>query len=37
MLLAVDVGNTTTVLGLYRDEDLIASWRVATDRDNAAV
>ena len=32
MLLAVDVGNTTTVLGLYRDEDLIASWRVATDR-----
>ena len=32
MLLAVDVGNTTTVLGVYRDEDLIASWRVATDR-----
>lgn len=32
MLLAIDVGNTSTVLGLYHDEDLIASWRVATDR-----
>ena len=32
MLLAVDVGNTTTVLGMYRGADLVASWRVATDR-----
>jgi len=32
VLLAVDVGNTSTVLGVYRDEDLIASWRVATER-----
>ena len=32
MLLAVDVGNTSTVLGMYRGDDLVASWRVATDR-----
>jgi len=32
MLLAVDVGNTQTVLGLYRDGDLAEHWRVATDR-----
>ncbi|HEY7345910.1 MAG TPA: type III pantothenate kinase [Gaiella sp.] len=32
MLLAVDVGNTQTVLGLYRDGDLVEHWRVATDR-----
>ena len=32
MLLAVDVGNTQTVLGLYRDDDLAEHWRVATDR-----
>ncbi|MDR2106433.1 MAG: type III pantothenate kinase [Coriobacteriales bacterium] len=30
MLLAVDVGNTQTVLGLYGDEGLLARWRVAT-------
>jgi type III pantothenate kinase len=32
VLLAVDVGNTQTVLGLYRDGDLAEHWRVATDR-----
>ena len=32
MLLAIDVGNTQTVLGLYRDGDLAEHWRVATDR-----
>ncbi|MDR1014084.1 MAG: type III pantothenate kinase [Coriobacteriales bacterium] len=31
MLLAVDVGNTQTVMGLYEDERLLAHWRVATD------
>jgi type III pantothenate kinase len=31
VLLAVDVGNTTTVLGMYRGDELVASWRVATD------
>ena len=32
MLLAVDVGNTQTALGLYRDEELVDSFRLATDR-----
>jgi type III pantothenate kinase len=32
MLLAVDVGNTQTVLGLYRDEELTDHFRLATDR-----
>lgn len=31
MLLVIDVGNTNTVLGLFRGEDLVATWRVATD------
>ncbi len=33
MLLAVDVGNTNTVLGVFRDADLIANWRLTTARD----
>jgi type III pantothenate kinase len=32
MLLAVDVGNTQTVLGLYEDGRLAEHWRLATDR-----
>ncbi|HVR44432.1 MAG TPA: type III pantothenate kinase [Thermoanaerobaculia bacterium] len=32
-LLAVDVGNTNIVLGLWRGEELAASWRLATARD----
>ena len=32
MLLAVDVGNTNTVLGLFDGETLAASWRVTTER-----
>jgi type III pantothenate kinase len=32
MLLAVDVGNTSTVLGMYDGQRLAAHWRVATDR-----
>jgi type III pantothenate kinase len=31
MLLAVDVGNTNIVLGLFDGEDLKGSWRVATE------
>ena len=31
MLLAVDVGNTQTALGLYDGEELVESWRVATE------
>jgi type III pantothenate kinase len=36
MLLAVDVGNTNTVLGLYDGERLHRSWRVKTDARNTA-
>jgi type III pantothenate kinase len=32
MLLAVDVGNTQTVLGLYGGEELTDHWRLATER-----
>ena len=32
MLLAVDVGNTQTALGLYRDAELTDHFRLATDR-----
>jgi type III pantothenate kinase len=32
-LLAVDVGNTNTVLGLYRDRELRRHWRLTTHRD----
>lgn len=30
MLLAIDIGNTNTVIGLFVDENLIRSWRIAT-------
>ncbi len=32
MLLTVDVGNTTTAMGLWKDGELLARWRLATDR-----
>ena len=32
MLLALDVGNTNTVLGVFRAEELIANWRLTTAR-----
>lgn len=32
MLLVIDVGNTNTVFGLYRGEELVRSWRLQTDR-----
>ena len=36
MLLAVDIGNTNTVLGVFDGTDLVESWRVKTDaRDTA--
>lgn len=31
MLLAIDIGNTNTVLGLWDGDDLSASWRIKTD------
>jgi type III pantothenate kinase len=36
MLLAVDIGNTQTVLGVYEGQTLRANWRVATRRDSTA-
>lgn len=36
MLLAIDVGNTNTVLGLYRDKELEHSWRLTTDKARTA-
>jgi len=32
MLLAIDVGNTSTVLGLYAGADLSEHWRISTER-----
>lgn len=32
-LLVMDVGNTNTVLGVFRDERLVAHWRLTTARD----
>ena len=31
MLLAIDIGNTNTVLGAFDGEKLVDSWRVKTD------
>ncbi|HUJ33337.1 MAG TPA: type III pantothenate kinase [Candidatus Acidoferrum sp.] len=33
MLLTLDVGNTNTVLGVFRDTELIVHWRLTTARD----
>lgn len=32
MLLAIDIGNTNTVLGLYQGGNLQANWRIATNK-----
>ena len=31
MLLAIDVGNTNTVLGLFDGDELVRSYRIKTD------
>lgn len=36
MLLAIDVGNTNTVLGLYDNKKLIQHWRIKTDSSSTA-
>lgn len=36
MLLAIDVGNTETVVGVFRDEELAWRWRMATIPDRTA-
>jgi len=32
MLLVIDVGNTNTVLGIYRDKQLLHDWRLTTSK-----
>jgi len=36
MLLAIDVGNTHTVLGLFDGADLVEHWRISTDASRTA-
>jgi type III pantothenate kinase len=36
VLLAVDVGNTQTQIGVFRDEKLIHQWRASTDQSRTA-
>ena len=33
MLLAIDIGNTQTAIGLYGEDDLVGQWRLTTDVD----
>ncbi len=33
MLLVIDVGNTNSVIGIYRAEELVNHWRVRTEKD----
>jgi len=32
MILAIDVGNTQTVFGMFRDDELLGSWRILTPK-----
>lgn len=32
MLLVIDAGNTNTVLGIYKNDELVKSWRIRTER-----
>jgi type III pantothenate kinase len=36
MLLAIDIGNTNTVLGVFEGDKMVHSWRVKTDSRNTA-
>ncbi|MDF1534959.1 MAG: type III pantothenate kinase [bacterium] len=36
MLLCVDVGNTQTVLGIFRGKEITSRWRIRSDRDRTA-
>ncbi len=36
MLIAIDVGNTQTVMGLFDGDDLVDQWRLSTVRDRTA-
>ena len=36
LLLAVDVGNTNIVMGVFKGKDLVAHWRLSTNRDRTS-
>jgi type III pantothenate kinase len=36
VLLAIDVGNTNVTLGVFEDDRLVATWRLASDRERLA-
>lgn len=36
MLLAIDVGNTNIVIGVFHDKQILESWRLSTDRRKTA-
>ena len=36
MLLAADVGNTEIVLGVFRGEELVHTWRISTQAERTA-
>jgi type III pantothenate kinase len=36
MLLAIDAGNTQTVVGLFREAELVDHWRIATDAERTS-
>jgi len=36
VLITVDIGNTNTAIGVFREESLIAQWRVSSDRDKTS-
>lgn len=36
MLLTIDIGNTNIVFGVFQEKNLIAHWRLATDRNRTA-
>ena len=36
MLIAIDVGNTQMVMGLFEGDELVDQWRLATVRDRTA-
>jgi len=36
MLLAIDAGNTNITVGLFREQELIAQWRLLTERERSA-
>ncbi|MEO8682908.1 MAG: type III pantothenate kinase, partial [Vicinamibacterales bacterium] len=36
MLLAIDVGNTNIVIGVFRGQELVHSWRLTTIRERTS-